>query len=141
MNGTHTVVLDNEAVRVLLDPTHHKHRRLLAHVQAVAKRNRRHSGTIRLVVPTAVRVEAGWDRQAPESALINRLHVHDASLDTETANRAVRTRAALDVTVADGHIAAVLGATPGPHAVITSDAADLRRIAGHLDLRVNIVEL
>lgn len=144
MSGSRTVVLDNEAVQALLDDRHRKHRRLLAHVQAVTTRNRRRAGSVRLVVPTAVRVEAGWDRRAPDAAVINQLHVHDAPLDTRAADHAVRARAALgmtDLTVADSHIAAVLAATPGPHTVITSDGGDLRRIAGQLDLRVNVVEV
>ena len=61
MSRPRTVVLDNEAVQALADPAHRKHRRVLAVVEAVAARHLRRSGSVRLVVPTSVRVEAGWD--------------------------------------------------------------------------------
>ena len=54
------VLLDNEAVQALEDPTHPKHRRVVAQAQVVAQRKRR-AASIEVVVPTAVRVEAGWD--------------------------------------------------------------------------------
>ena len=43
------------------------------------------------------------------------------------------------VRVTDAHLAAVLDATAGPHAVLTSDVDDLRRIANHLGIRLNLV--
>jgi hypothetical protein len=134
-----TVVLDNEAVQVLADPAHSKHRRILAALQAVAGRNRRQAGSARLVVPTCVRVEAGWDRRAPGGAAINHVRAEDIPLDAGAADKATRVRADLGVSVTDAHLAAVLDATAGPHAVLTSDIDDLRRIATHLDVRLNIV--
>jgi hypothetical protein len=141
MNRANTVILDNEAVQALIDPTHRKHRRLLAAVEAVAARNLRRAGSVRLLAPTTVRVEACWDRQARGSAVINQLRVGDAALDSAAADLAARVRAALGVSVADGHIAAVLGTEPGPHAVVTSDAEDIRRIAGMICVLPTIVKV
>jgi hypothetical protein len=62
-----TLILDNEAVQALLDPHHVKHRRVLAHLTGLAQRRAR-KGTGTAVVPTAVRVEAGWDRREPRAA-------------------------------------------------------------------------
>jgi hypothetical protein len=134
-----TVILDNEAVQVLGDIGHPKHRRILAALQAVAGRNRRKAGSAKLVVPTCVRVEAGWIRQAAGGAAINRLRAEDAPLDAASADRAAGVRADLGVSVTDAHLAAVLDVTAGPHAVLTSDVDDLRRIAHHLDIGLNIV--
>lgn len=139
MSQARTVVLDNEAVQALADATHRKHRRVMAVVEAVATRNLRRAGSARLVVPTAVRVEAGWDRRAPRAAAINRLRVDDRPLDTPAADRAARVHADLGVSVADAHLAAVLGTTDAPHAVLTSDADDLHRIAARLGLAPRIV--
>jgi hypothetical protein len=141
MTQARTVVLDNEAVQALADPAHRKHRRVLAAVEAAAARNLRRAGSVRLVVPTCVRVEAGWNRQAPRAATINRLRVHDVPLDSGAADRAASVRLALAVSVADAHVGAVLDATAGPHAVLTSDVDDLRRIAEHLGVELNIVNV
>lgn len=129
MSRANTVILDNEAVQALIDPSHRKHRRLLAVIEVVATRNLRRAGSVRLLVPTTVRVEACWDRQARGSAVINQLRIGDLALDSATADLATRVRTALGVSVADSHIAAVLGTVPGPHVVVTSDAEDIRRIA------------
>jgi predicted nucleic acid-binding protein len=134
-----TVLLDNEAVQALADATHRKHRRVMAVVEAVAARNLRRAGSARLVVPVAVRVEAGWDRRAPRAAAINHLRVDDMPLDTPVADRAARVRAELGVSVADAHLAAVLGTTDAPHAVLTGDADDLHRIASSLGQGLRIV--
>lgn len=141
MTRARTVLLDNEAVQALAAPDHRKHRRVLAAVEAVAGRNSRRAGTTRLVVPTTVRVEAGWDRRATGAAVINRLRADDAPLDAGAADRAARIRDGLRVSVADAHLGAVLAASAGPHAVLTSDAGDLRRIAGHLDVGLTVVAL
>jgi hypothetical protein len=86
---------------------HRKHRRVLAAVEAVTARALRHAGSVRLVVPTTVRVEAGWDRRAPGAAAINRMRADDAALDRPAADRAASVRHALSVSVADAHLAAV----------------------------------
>ena len=139
MRQVQTVIFDNEAVQALADVTRRKHRRLLAIVDAVAARNLRRAGSVGLIVPTAVRVEAGWDRHAPGAATVNRLRIQDAPLGTEAADGAARARVALASTVADAHIASTLETTSGPHAVLTGDPEDIRRIAQHLGVQPNIV--
>lgn len=141
MTNPRTVVLDNEAVQALVDASHLKHRRALAVVEATAARNRSRAGAVRLVVPTSVRVEAGWDRHSPHASVVNRLRVEDAPLDSTAADLAVAIRCALYISVVDAHIGAVLASSAAPHSVVTSDAHDLRRIAGHLDIKVNIVTI
>ncbi len=139
MRQARTVILDNEAVQALVDVTHGKHRRVLAAVEVTAARNLRQAGSVRLIVPTAVRVEAGWDRRTRRSAAINRLRVDDSPLDRSAADTAAEVASALRVSVADAHLGAVLSATPGPHAVMTSDQGDALRIAAHIGGPVNIV--
>lgn len=141
MSAARSVVLDNEAVQALTDPRHAKHRRALALVEATAARNRRRAGSQRLVVPTAVRVEAGWDRTEPRAAVINRLRVTDHSLDSVAANRAASIRTALTVSVPDAHLGATLAALSEPTSVITSDTDDVGRIASHLRVQPTIVRL
>lgn len=141
MTRSRSVILDNEAVQALIDPAHRKHRRVLAAVEAVTARARQRVGSARLVVPSAVRVEAGWDRRAPGAAVINRMPADDVPLDRPAADRAAAVRHALGVSVADAHLAAVIASTAPPVAVLTSDVTDLRRIAGYLDADVAVVAL
>lgn len=141
MNQVRTVILDNEPIQALSDAAHRKHRRTMAVIEAVAARNLRRSGSVRLLVPTAVRVEAGWDRRVPRAAVLNRLRIGDADIDDRTGDLAAACRTALGVSVADAHIAAVLETTAAPHAVVTSDANDVGRVAGHLGLSVNVVRI
>ena len=136
-----TTVLDNEAVQALMDPAHRKHRRALAFVQVAAARNLRRAGTVALVVPTAVRVEAEWDRTAPRASAINRLRIVDHLLDRVVANGAARLRAALGVSVADAHLGAAVASTVGHVSVLTSDVDDVTRVAGHLRRSVTVVRL
>jgi len=131
------LVLDNEAVQALRDPRHRKHRRALAFVEAMLSRGR----SAAPVVPTAVRVEAAWDRRAVGAATINRLRVVDAVLDRPDADRAAALVAALRISVADAHIGAVAAAPPTSCAVLTSDAGDMPRISAHLGVPVTIVSL
>jgi hypothetical protein len=135
------VVLDNEAVQALLDPTHPKHRRVLAVVEAVVARAQRRPGTVRLNVPTTVRVEAGWDRRDPDAAPINRLRITDHPLDATRADKAAALHTRLGISVTDAHLGAVLTDLPGTHAVVTSDVRDLKRIAAHLGTPTNIIRL
>lgn len=141
MRQVQTVILDNEAVRALADPRHRKHRRMLAMIEAVAARNLRRAGSVRLVVPTAVRVEAHWDRRAKTAAAINRLRIADVPLDAGLADRAATACRLLRISVAGAHIAASLTATGSPHAVLTSDPDDLDRIAADCDTPVTIVPI
>jgi hypothetical protein len=133
---THLVVLDCEAVQALRDPGHSKHRRVVSHAQVVASRKRR-AVAIQLVVPTAVRVEAGWDRTSPAWVLPNRLRIADSPLDTVSANAAAGIRDRTGVSVADSHIGAVIQSAPeGQVTVVTSDPGDMRRVAGDRNITV-----
>lgn len=135
------VVLDNEAVQALRDPADAKHRRVVSYVQVVASRKKR-AEAIGIVVPTAVRVEAGWDRTSPAWAFPNRLRTADSVLDTGSANMAAAVRTRTDVSVADAHIGAVLRAgTDVRLTVITSDPGDMRRLAQDADADVTIVTI
>jgi predicted nucleic acid-binding protein len=134
-----TVILDNEAVQALAQPSHHKHRRTLAIVEAATSRNLRRAGSVTIAVPTAVQVEAGWNRRAPRSAALNRLRVERPLLDGPAADTASAVVIAAGVSVADAHLAVTLKDTPGPHAVITSDEHDIRRGADHVGVPVTIV--
>jgi hypothetical protein len=128
-----TIVLDNEAVQALSSPTHPKHRRALSHVQVTTIRKRKAVRAPRLLVPTAVRVEAGWDREDPGAAFVNRLGFRDAVLDAKTADLAARIRAERGVSVADAHVGAVVRLLPGeaqPVTIISSDRADMAAVCG-----------
>lgn len=130
MTPPRTVVLDNEAVQALRSTGHPKHARVIAHVQVVAQRKRK-AIPLDVVVPTAVRVEAGWDRRAPTTALINHLRVSDAPLESASANVAAELVARLQVSVADAHIGAAVRAVAdrGPITIITSDPDDMAAVA------------
>ncbi len=141
MRLARTVIFDNEAVQALGDAGHRKHRRVIAALEVAAPANLRRAGSVRLVVPTTVRVEANWDRRRPGAASINRIRADDAPLDSATADRACALRAALELSVADAHLGAVIANTVGPVTVVTSDRADIRRIANHLGVAVEIVAL
>src|ERR1700684_2689363 len=96
------VVLDNEAVRALQDPAHPKHRHVVSHAHVAAHPSsptvftppragtsrKRRAAAIQVVVPTAVRVEAGWDRTSPAWVFPNRLRIADSPLDTVSASMA-----------------------------------------------------
>ena len=131
-------MLDNEAIGALSDPAHRKHRTVLAHVEGVVTRRRRGAAT-GIVVPTAVRVEAGWDRTAPSAAVINRLRIDDVVLDASSANIAAHIVADTGLSVADAHLGAVvrsLGASRDDVVVLTSDPQDMERAAGPASVRV-----
>ncbi len=133
---THLVVLDCEAIRALRDPGHPKHRRVVSHAQIVASRKRR-AVTIQMVVPTAVRVEAGWDRTSPAWVFTNRLRIADNPLDTASANTAAGIRDRTGVPVADSHLGAVIRSAPHDQVtVVTSDPADMRLVAGDKSITV-----
>jgi predicted nucleic acid-binding protein len=136
-----TVVLDNEAVQALADPDHTKHRRVLATVEAAASRNLRRAGSVSLVVPAAVQVEAGWDRKHPRTAALNRLRADRTPLAGAVADDAADVVSTLAVSVADAHLAATLASTPGPHAVVTSDEPDVRRGADHIGVPIIVVRV
>lgn len=121
------VLLDNEAVHALADPGHPKHHRVISHAVVVVRRKAR-TLPVRIAVPTAVRVEAGWDRTNPAWAFINRLRVADIPLDAGHADAAAAVRTRTRVSVAAAHLgAAILGA--GQVTVLTSDPGDMRLMA------------
>jgi hypothetical protein len=123
---THLVVLDCEAIQALRDPGHPKHRRVVSHAQVVASR-KRCAVAIQMAVPTAVRVEAGWDRTSPAWAFTNRLRISDSPLDTVSANvAAAGIRDRTGVSVADSHLGTVIkSAPPSQITVVTSDPGGL----------------
>jgi len=125
------ILLDSEAVAALYTPTHAKHRRVLAHVHVIATR-RRKARTDQLAIPTAVRVESGWDRRAPAAAFINHLRITDVDLDRHAADQAAAIRAAHSVSVADAHLGAVVvaAAVTSNVTVLTSDPGDIATSAG-----------
>ena len=124
------VVLDNEAVQALQDPAHPKHRHVVSYAQVVVSRKRR-AAAIQVVVPTAVRVEAGWDRTSPAWAFPNRLRIADSPLDTASANTAAGIRDRTGVSVADSHVGSVIQSSPHDQiTVVTSDPGDMRLVAG-----------
>lgn len=85
---------------------------------------------VRTVVPTAVRVEAGWDRSTGSAAAINRFRVVDALLDTATADVAAQIVGRTGVSVADAHVGATVGSLISDDvAVLTSDPEDMVRVS------------
>ena len=108
----------------------------MSQAQVVASRKRR-AVAIEMVVPTAVRVEAGWDRTSPAWVFPNRLRIADNPLDTASANTAAGIRDRIGVSVADSHIGAVIqSASDGQITVVTSDPGDVRRVAGDKNIIV-----
>jgi predicted nucleic acid-binding protein len=133
------VLLDNEAVQALNDPAHPKHRQVVSHAQVIANRKRR-AAAMEMVVPTAVRAEAGWDRTAPEWAFANRLRIADIPLDAALASTAAAILNRTRVSVADAHLGAVIQSTSADQiTVVTSDPDDMRRVAG--DTIITVVSI
>lgn len=135
------LVLDNEAVQLLLLTRRHDRRRraLFAAIE----------GAEVVRTPTAVRVEAGAARSAV-NALLGRL-TRDADLDTAAANRAVALGEAVR---GSGSVPSVIDLCVAVEAerlavsrqftkveVLTSDRADLMRLAGVSDEGFGVVQL
>lgn len=132
-----TVVLDSEPVAALLDPRLPKHREVLSYIEADRGRRRRRPGGATFVVPSTVRVEAGWDRRRPAAALANRLPIDDHHLDERTTNLAADLRRAHGVAPADAHIGSIIGSTAGEDVVVlTSDPADIAAVAAGSPVRI-----
>jgi hypothetical protein len=125
------VVLDIEGVQALRDPAHRKHRAVLAHLAAIVQRRRR-AIEVEPVVPTAVRVKAGWSRSDAAAAAVNRLRITDHVLDDVAANVAAAVKEDLaGVSLADAHIGATVRGLPHDEVVVlTSDPHDVQRVAG-----------
>jgi hypothetical protein len=126
-----TIVLDNEAVQALASTSHAKHRTVLAHLQGAAGRRRR-GRVVDAIVPTSVRVEAGWDRSQPVAAALNRFRVRDHVLDGPAADAAASIVAGDVVSsVADAHVGAAVGGVPaGDVVVLSSDPQDMAAACG-----------
>jgi hypothetical protein len=123
-----SIVLDNEAVQALTDARSPEHRAVVAHLAGVAARRRR-GRVVEAVVPTAVRVEAGWDRTTPTAAAINRFPIRDHLLDPPSADVAARIQRATSTGVVDAHIGAtVRSLSPAEVVVLTSDPADIAAV-------------
>jgi hypothetical protein len=102
----------------------------VSYAQVVVNRKRR-AVAIQLAVPTAIRVEAGWDRTSRAWILPNRLRIADSPLDTASASIAAGIRDRTGVSVADSHVGAVIQSAPhGQITVVTSGPGDMRLVAG-----------
>ena len=134
------LVLDNAAAAALLS-SHRRDRRRKVVIEAILAANGRR------LVPTAVRAEAGWDRTASRAADANRLlgAGADVTLDGAAANRVVQLRdlvgsaSVVDATVAGAAEAA--GQDGNVVEVLTSDLADFRLLAAHVNARLDIKKL
>ena len=123
-----TVVLDNEAVQALTDSAHAQHRTVVAHLAGVVSRRRR-GALVDAVVPTSVRVEAGWDRRMPGAAAINRFRLRDHVLDASTADLAASIQGDCGLGPVDAHIGAtVRSVSAGDVVVLTSDPLDIAAV-------------
>jgi predicted nucleic acid-binding protein len=128
VNVKRVVLLDNEAVQALRDPAHRKHQRVLGEVEFTFRRAVR-ALRVRVAVPAAVRVEAGWDRTAAW-AFINRFPITDIPLDAGHADVAAGIANRTGVSVADAHLGAAIKAAEADYVtVLTSDPADMRKVA------------
>ena len=68
---------------------------------------------------------------SPQWAFLNRLRIMDIPLDAAHANAAAEIHEQAKVSVADAHIGAVVQLSPNAEiTVLTSDPADIRRVAG-----------
>jgi hypothetical protein len=135
------VVFDNEAVQALYDPHHPKHRTVLAYVEAGNQRRRKSGSEPRMLLPVAVRIEAGWDRTQPVAATINRIlpRTSDVDLRTTAADRAAHLMSATGTSPVDATVAQVAESAPQPAAILTSDVDDMTRLNAELAHEVRII--
>lgn len=134
-----TVVLDNEALQALADPRHRKHQVMLEKIAAVKYESGR-GASVRVVTPTAVRVEAHVSRRSAGTATLGRFRVQDISLDSTRADRCVALAVAAAATAVDATVAeaAESEARTRRVSVYTSDVGDLTRLVGHVDNSVRV---
>jgi hypothetical protein len=133
-----TVILDSEAVNALSDVGHRKHRALLAYLEGAAQRRARNPSR-RVLVPVAVRIEAGWDRTDPKAAIVNRVSgARDVPLSGEAANRAEQLRAATGVSVVDATVGEAAESAAKPVVILSSDIDDMRKLAQRIHSEVRI---
>jgi hypothetical protein len=136
-----TVVLDNEAVVALFDVRHRKHRVVLPYVEAAAQRRVR-SPSLRVLVPVAVRIEAGWDRSDPAAAVINRVSgASDVVLTGIVADRARQLMALANVSVVDATVAEAAEGALKPAVILTSDVRDMATLADLVTGEVRVVSV
>lgn len=129
------VVLDNEAVQALKDALHPKHRAVLAHLEGIVARRRR-AAVVEAYVPTAVRVEAHWDRSAAAAAPINRFPVKDHALGSAAADLAAAIAARTGTSVADSHVGATVRALEADEIVVLgSDPDDMEAVCEPVQIR------
>ena len=134
-----TVVLDNEAVQALANHLHPKQRSVTAHLEGSTMRRRR-GRNVETVVPTAVRVEAVWDRSQPSSAALNRFRARDHDLDRPAADVAAAIAAATGTSVADAHVGAVVRSLTTPEIVVlTSDPTGMAAVCAPAPVRVVVL--
>lgn len=127
------MVLDNEAVQALANLRHLKHRVMLEKLAAVKYESAR-GASVRVVTPTAVRVEALVSRQSAGTASLGRFHVQDIALDAARADRCVALAHAASATAVDATVAeaAESEARTRRVSVCTSDVEDLARLMSHV---------
>lgn len=100
-----------------------------------------------MVVPTAVRLEAGWRRRDPAAAGANRLVSNDVPLDRADADRAVQLRhlvptaSVVDATVAVAAERVTDDISCAVVEVLTSNVADISALAAHVKVRIAVVPL
>jgi hypothetical protein len=135
-----SLVLDNEAVAALADVRHPKHRAALGFLEGAQRRRGR--SQFRVLVPVAVRVEAGWDRHDRASATINRVSgARDHPLTGDGANVAHRLRQATGVSVVDATVGEAAAAAPKPVVILTSDRSDMTALATLVEGEVRVIRL
>lgn len=134
------MILDNEAVQALADPTHRKHRAVLAYLEVRNQRLRRRRVTSQVLVPVAVRIEAGWDRTATTAADINRLSAAvDVDLRPAGADRAAQLKQAAGVSVVDATVGEAAESAEDPAVILTSDVDEMTRLTAIVDGDVRVV--
>lgn len=134
------MILDNEVVQALADPTHRKHRAVLAYLEVRNQRQRRRRVTSQVLVPVAVRIEAGWDRTATTAADINRLSAAvDVDLRPAGADRAAQLKQAAGVSVVDATVGEAAESAEDPAVILTSDVDDMTRLTAIVDGDVRVV--
>ncbi|MPY96717.1 MAG: hypothetical protein GEU97_01740 [Actinophytocola sp.] len=107
-------------------------------MEGIAQRRARHPSQ-RILVPVAVRIEAGWDRTSRKAAVINRVSgARDVALTGEAANSAQRLRAATGVSVVDATVGEAAEAAPKPVVILTSDVDDMRALASRISGEVRV---
>lgn len=130
------LVLDNEGVSALLGRSGAAKRATV--LEAIMAANGR------VLVASAVRVEARWSRRDPSAAAANQLVPDEDPLDRAGADRAselcgvVRAASVVDATVA---VAAERSPSADVVEILTSDTADLTALAAQLGRSVVVRRL